>query len=304
MYMNKEEKRPFPKTQLDSKDISVITHQFHSDCSSINSKLRSITTNNGNPTTATTPPPPRRPNRHCHRRLPRHRPRHRRPPLLPRRGPRHQLRLQRSLRAESLASTLPRGAVTVRADVSIASEVKALFDRAEEAFGGRPAHVLVNCAGILDPKYPSVANTAEEDWDRTFAVNAKGAFLCCREAAARLVRGGGGRIVAVTTSVVGSRRPGYGAYAASKAAVETMVGVMAKELKGTGITVNFMAPGPIATDMFFDRKTEEVVGSVVAESPMGRLGEVGDVAPVVGFLTTDGGGWINGQVIRVNGGFV
>ncbi|KAK1281133.1 hypothetical protein QJS04_geneDACA019892 [Acorus gramineus] len=190
--------------------------------------------------------------------------------------------------AESLVSTLPRGAVTVRAGVSIASDVKALFDRAEESFGGRPAHVLVNCAGILDLKYPSVAHTAEEDWDRTFAVNAKGASLCCREAAARLARGGGGRIVAVTTSVVGSRRPGYGAYAASKAAVETMVGVMAKELKGTGITANCVAPGLIVTAMFF----------------VGRLGEVGDVAPVVGFLATDGSGWINGQVIRVNGGYV
>ncbi|KAK1257038.1 hypothetical protein QJS04_geneDACA024637 [Acorus gramineus] len=206
--------------------------------------------------------------------------------------------------AESLASTLPRGAVTVRADVSIASDVKSLFDRAEEAFGGRPAHVLVNCAGVIDSKLPSVADTAEEDWDRIFAVNAKGAFLCCREAAARLARGGGGRIVAVTSSLVAARKPGYGAYTASKAAVEAMVGVLAKELKGTGITANCVAPGPIATDLFLEGKTEAAVARVVAENPMGRLGEVGDVAPVVGFLATDGGGWINGQVIRVNGGYI
>ncbi|GMP49855.1 hypothetical protein CsSME_00016686 [Camellia sinensis var. sinensis] len=97
---------------------------------------------------------------------------------------------------------------------------------------------------------------------------------------------------------------GFGAYAASKAAVEAMVKVMAKELKGTGITANCVAPGPIATEMFFDGKTEEMVRKVVEECPLGRLGETHDVAPVVGFLVSDAGEWVNGQVVRVNGGYV
>ncbi|KAH7853788.1 hypothetical protein Vadar_006588 [Vaccinium darrowii] len=112
-------------------------------------------------------------------------------------------------------------AIAVRADVSNPDQVKTLFDRAEEGFGCQ-AHILVNCAGVLDPKYPTLANTTVEDWDKTLNVNAKGAFLCCREATNRLARGGGGRIIMITSSLVGSLLPGYAAYVASKAAVESM----------------------------------------------------------------------------------
>lgn len=103
---------------------------------------------------------------------------------------------------------------------------------------------------------------------------------------------------------MGALRPGFGAYTASKAAVETMVKILAKELKGTGITANCVAPGPIATEMFFDGKSEEMVRKVIEECPLSRLGETKDVAPVVGFLATDASEWINGQVVRVNGGYV
>lgn len=99
-------------------------------------------------------------------------------------------------------------------------------------------------------------------------------------------------------------RPGYGAYTASKAAVEAMIKILAKELKGTGITANCVAPGPIATEMFFAGKTEEMVKRVVEECPLGRLGQTEDVAPVVGFLASDDGEWVNGQIIRANGGYV
>ncbi|KAM7524650.1 hypothetical protein LguiA_014552 [Lonicera macranthoides] len=194
-------------------------------------------------------------------------------------------------------------AVAVKADVSDPAQVNSLFDAAESAFNSS-IHILVNSAGVLDPKYPSISNTTLEDFDRTFAVNTRGTFLCCREAANRLRRGGGGRIICLTSSMVAALRPGYGAYAASKAAVEAMVKIMAKELKGTGITVNCVAPGPIATEMFFAGKTEEVVQRVVDESPLCRLGQTEDVAPVVGFLASDAGEWVNGQVIRVNGGYV
>ncbi|KAF3602462.1 hypothetical protein F2Q69_00039233 [Brassica cretica] len=86
-------------------------------------------------------------------------------------------------------------------------------------------------------------------------------------------------------------KPGFGAYAASKAAVETMVKILAKELKGTGITANCVAPGPIATEMFYEGKSSEVVEKIAAENPFGRVGEVRDVVPLVGFLAGDGGDW-------------
>ncbi|KAL0428651.1 UNVERIFIED_CONTAM: NADPH-dependent aldehyde reductase-like protein, chloroplastic [Sesamum latifolium] len=120
----------------------------------------------------------------------------------------------------------------------------------------------------------------------------------------RIKRGGGGRIICLTTSLVASLKPGYGAYTASKAAVEAMVKILAKELKGTGITANAVAPGPVATEMFYAGKTEEMVKKAVEESPLGRLGETDDVTPVVGFLASDAGEWVNGQIIRVNGGYV
>ncbi|KAJ4971828.1 hypothetical protein NE237_004927 [Protea cynaroides] len=193
-------------------------------------------------------------------------------------------------------------AIAVKADVSDPAQVKSLFDQAEQAFG--TVHILVNCAGILDAKYPTLANTTVDDWESTFAVNTKGAFLCAREAANRVCRGGGGRIICITTSVVASLLPGYSAYAASKAAVETMTKILAKELKGTGITANCIAPGPVATELFFAGKTEETIKRLADACPLGRLGEPQDITPIVGFIASDAGEWINGQVIRVNGGFI
>lgn len=133
------------------------------------------------------------------------------------------------------------------------------------------------------------------------SVNARGAFLCCKEAANRLKHGGGGRIILISSSLVGALKPGYAAYTASKAAVETLAKILAKELKGTRITANCVAPGPIATEMFL---TEEMVKKVIEDCPHNRLGQANDVAPVVGFLATDASEWVNGQVIRVNGGYV
>ncbi|KAJ9695674.1 hypothetical protein PVL29_010914 [Vitis rotundifolia] len=194
-------------------------------------------------------------------------------------------------------------AIICQADVSDPTQVKSLFDTAEQIFNS-PPHILVNSAGVLDAKYPTIANTSLEDFDKIFSINSRGAFLCCREAANRIKRGGAGRIILMSTSLVGSLKPGFGAYTASKAAVETMAKIMAKELKGTGITVNCVAPGPIATDMFFSGKSEEDVKKAIEDSPLSRLGETKDVASVVGFLASDGGEWVNGQVVRVNGGYV
>jgi 3-oxoacyl-[acyl-carrier protein] reductase len=201
---------------------------------------------------------------------------------------------------DALAAELP-SAVAVRADVSDEAGVRSLFDAAESAFGGA-AHILVACAGLAIQTYPSLATTATADFDAVFAVNTRGAFLCLREAANRLRRGGGGRIVAVSSSLAATLLPGYAAYAASKAAVEAMVRVTAKELGPARVTVNCVAPGPVATELFFQGKSEEAVERFRAGHPMGRLGEVDDIVPAVGFLCTDAAEWVNGQVIRVNGG--
>ncbi|EPS68046.1 hypothetical protein M569_06730, partial [Genlisea aurea] len=212
-----------------------------------------------------------------------------------------------SERANRLASEMnstaahPPAAIAVRGDVSDPDDVKSLFDRAEEEFGA-PPHILVNCAGILDPKYPALADTPLDTFESIFNVNTKGSFLTLREAARRLSRGGGGRIIMLSSSMVAGLNPGYGTYAASKAAIEALVKVAAKELKGTGITANCVAPGPVATDMFYEGKSEEWIQRITDSCPLGRLGQPNDVAQIIGFIATDAGEWINGQVIRVNGG--
>ncbi|CAI9115348.1 OLC1v1016235C1 [Oldenlandia corymbosa var. corymbosa] len=214
-------------------------------------------------------------------------------------------------KAEQLASQInaaasapsPTRAVTVKADVSDPNQVKTLFDAAESAFNC-PVNIFVNSGAVFHAKNPSIAETSVEDFDRIFSVNARGAFLCCREAANRIKRGGGGRIICITSATTAALRPNFGAYTASKAAVEAMVPILAKELKGTGITANCVAPGATATEYFFIGKTEEMLKMLVSENPQGRLGLPEDIAPMVGFLATDAGGWVNGQVIRVNGGVI
>lgn len=142
-------------------------------------------------------------------------------------------------------------AIAVSCDVSKASDVKSLFDTAASTFGP-DLHILVTTAAILDYDYPKLAETSEETFDRMFNANTKGTFLCCREAANRLVRDGKGRIVTFSSSGVGSLRPGYAVYAATKGAVEIMTKIMARELRGTGITANVVAPGPTSTPMFYN----------------------------------------------------
>ncbi|KAM0866147.1 hypothetical protein ACQ4PT_042816 [Festuca glaucescens] len=197
----------------------------------------------------------------------------------------------------------PPRAIAVETDVSDAAQVRALFDAAAAAFGGE-LHILVTTAAVLDTTYPALAETSEASYDAMFGTNARGTFLCLREAANRLARDGRGRIVTFSSSGVGSLRPGYAAYAASKAAVETMTRILARELRGTRITANAVAPGSTATPMFYDGKTEEEAERYIAEAPLGRLGMPEDIAPLVGFLASDAGGWINAQVLLCNGGTV
>jgi 3-oxoacyl-[acyl-carrier protein] reductase len=186
-------------------------------------------------------------------------------------------------------------AVAVQADVADEAAVAALFDAAEQRFGG--VDVVVNAAGImiLEP----VAQLDLEHLDRMYRTNIRGTFVVAREAANR-VRSGGA-IVTFSTSVTRLNQPTYSAYAASKAAVEAISPILAKELRGRDITVNTVAPGPTATALFLDGKDQETIDRIAGLNPMQRLGRPEDIAEVVSTLAGPAR-WINAQTIFVNGG--
>ncbi|MFH9729454.1 SDR family oxidoreductase [Streptomyces sp. NPDC017260] len=189
-------------------------------------------------------------------------------------------------------------AVAVQADVAEEKEVAALFDRAEEEFGG--VDVVVNSAGrmALSP----IADLDLAALDAMHRTNIRGTFVVAQQAARRLRAGGS--FVGFSTSVVGTQFPTYGAYAASKGAVEAMTLILARELRGRDITVNTVAPGPTATDLFLDGKTPEQIDQLAKTPPLERLGTPDDIAAVVAFLGSPAGHWVNGQILRANGGMI
>ncbi|ELI8096936.1 SDR family oxidoreductase [Yersinia enterocolitica] len=189
-------------------------------------------------------------------------------------------------------------ALSAKGDISDPAAVAQLFTKAETAFGG--VDVLVNNAGVMS--LSTVADSDDEHFDRQIAINLKGSFNGMREAARRLRNGG--RIVNFSTSVVGLKLEKYAVYAATKAAVETMTAILAKELRGRDITVNAVAPGPTATDLFLNGKSAELIEKMAKMAPLERLGTPEDIAAAVAFLVGKDGGWINGQVLRANGGLI
>jgi 3-oxoacyl-[acyl-carrier protein] reductase len=189
-------------------------------------------------------------------------------------------------------------AVAAKADVSDGAAVARMFDSAETAFGG--VDVLINNAGIMNTA--PIEDSDDALFERHIAVNLKGTFNTLREAARRLRDGG--RIVNFSSSVTGLLQPTYGVYAATKAAVEAMTSVLAKELRGRNITVNAIAPGPTATKLFLDGKPQEVIDRPSNMAPLGRLGQPQDIAAAVAFLAGPDGAWINGQTVRANGGII
>jgi 3-oxoacyl-[acyl-carrier protein] reductase len=207
-------------------------------------------------------------------------------------------------RAEEAAAQVTRirasGGVAsaIRADVSDAGAVRAMFDEAERTYGG--VDVLVNNAGIM--QLAPIAETDDALLDRHLAINVKGVFNGLREAARRLRSGG--RIISLSSSVVGLYQPGYAVYAATKGAVEAMTHVLANEMRGRGVTVNAVAPGPTGTDLFLSGKPPELVERLGKLAPLERLGRPADVAAVISFLAGPDGAWVNGQVLRANGGIV
>ncbi|AGM06744.1 SDR family oxidoreductase [Amycolatopsis keratiniphila] len=188
-------------------------------------------------------------------------------------------------------------AIAAQADVADERAVEAVFDTAENTFGG--VDVVVHAAGIM--YLAPVAELDLDRLDRLHRTNIRGTFVVDQQAARRVRNGGA--IINFSTSVLGLALPGYAAYAATKGAVEAVTLVLARELRGRDITVNAVAPGPTATALFLDGKDEATIASMAAQPPLERLGTPSDIAEVVSFLAGPAR-WVNGQVLRANGGIV
>lgn len=190
-----------------------------------------------------------------------------------------------------------RQAIAIQADISNVSDIERLFDQAIEHFG--KIDILVNNAGINN--YKLIADFTEAEFDRIFAINVKGTFFCCQQAAKRMADGG--CIINFSSSTTALMLPTYGAYVGTKGAVEQVTRVLAKEVGQRGIRVNVVSPGPTNTPLFTQGKTQEQIDRLAQMAALGRIGEVEDIARVVAFLASEDARWITGQNLRVNGGF-
>lgn len=188
-------------------------------------------------------------------------------------------------------------AIAVRGDVAEPTDMEHLFARTRATF--KRIDVVVNSAGIMP--YLKIADGDFEQFDRVLRANLRGAFVVLAEAARQVERDG--RIIALSTSAIAKSFPSYGPYIASKAGVESLVHVLANELRGREIRVNAVAPGPVATELFLAGKDTEQIDQLAKQSPLERLGSPEDIAAVVSFLAGPDGAWINSQVLRANGGF-
>jgi 3-oxoacyl-[acyl-carrier protein] reductase len=203
-------------------------------------------------------------------------------------------------RADEVVRAITAAGGTARAaegDIADETAMAALFDEAERHFGG--VDVVVNTAGIM--LLSPVAELELADLDRMHRINIRGTFVVSKLAARKLRSGGA--LINFSTSVTRLQTPGYAAYAASKGAAEAMTLILARELRGRDVTVNAVAPGPTATPLFLEGKSDELVDRLAQAAPMERLGAPADIAETVAFLAGPGR-WVNGQVVYVNGGIV
>jgi 3-oxoacyl-[acyl-carrier protein] reductase len=201
--------------------------------------------------------------------------------------------------AEELAQSLNAAghkAMAIKADIARADAVSALFDKTITEFGG--VDVIVNNAGVMTVE--PIAGMDDATYDAMMDINLRGTFNMLREGAKHLRDHG--RVINLSTTALHLKLPGYAVYNATKAGVEAMTGVFAKELRGRQITVNGVAPGPVATELFLNGKTEEQVAQFAAMAPLERLGQPDDIAGVVSFLAGPASAWVNGQTLRANGG--
>jgi 3-oxoacyl-[acyl-carrier protein] reductase len=201
-------------------------------------------------------------------------------------------------RAEEAVAAVERAggrALAVGGDVGDPQAMTAAFDAVEAAFGG--IDVVVHTAGVMI--LAPIAEIDLDDLDRMHRTNIRGTVVIAQQAARR-VRAGGA-VITFSTSVTRLSLPTYGGYVASKAAVEGLTPILARELRGRDITVNAVAPGPTATPLFLDGKDQATIDRMAAQPPLERLGEPRDVAEVVAFLAGPAR-WVNGQVLFTNGG--
>lgn len=187
-------------------------------------------------------------------------------------------------------------AIALRGDVAKAADVKALFDKTIERFG--KIDILVNNAGVI--LYKKLAETTDEEFDRLIDINVKGTFYALREAATRLADGGS--VVNFSSSTTRLMLPTYGAYVATKGAVEQMTRIAAQEFGARKIRVNVVSPGPVRTELFMTGKSDADVQRMGSLAALGRIGEPEEIARVVAFLVSDDAGWVTGQNLGVNGG--
>ena len=186
----------------------------------------------------------------------------------------------------------------VQADVSDPVAVRKLFEAASEHF--EQIDILVNNAGIL--LFKEIAEIQDDEFDRIVDVNFKSVFYTLREATTKLADHG--RVVNISSTVTRLMLPRYGAYAATKAAVEQLTRIFAREMGERNITANIVSPGPVDTELFRAGKTAADIERMAATAALGRIGAADDIAQVVLFLVSDQACWVTGQNIGVNGGII
>ncbi|HEU0139992.1 MAG TPA: SDR family oxidoreductase [Bryobacteraceae bacterium] len=212
----------------------------------------------------------------------------------------HRGENSRSEAEETANAVRAKGAepLVFQADLTKVSEVRRMFDESDKRFGR--LDILINNAGVVIKK--PFTEITEEEYDRAFGINAKAAFFCMQEAARRI--SDGGRIINIGTSLLGATTGSYSVYAGSKAPLEDFTRALAKEIGQRGVTVNTVCPGPLNTSFFYPAETPDSIEFFKHMSVQNRLGEIGDVVPLIEFLVSPKGGWVTAQTIFVNGGFL
>ncbi|MGD9212044.1 MAG: SDR family oxidoreductase [Desulfobacteraceae bacterium] len=203
--------------------------------------------------------------------------------------------------ADKVAATIIKNgskALAVQADIKHPADVQNLFDRTLDTYGA--VDILVNNAGMMFNQ--KIEAVKEKDFDEIFATNVKGLFFACQQAARRM--SDSGKIINISSTITRFMLPGYGAYAATKGAVDQLTKILAKELGIREITVNAIAPGPTDTELFREGKTNQQIKSMTETAALGRLGTPKDIAAAVALLVSPQAAWINGQTILVNGGYI
>lgn len=186
----------------------------------------------------------------------------------------------------------------IQADVSDPVAVQKLFTATVEQFN--QIDILVNNAGIL--LFKEISEIRDDEFDRIVDINFKSVFYTLREATAKLADHG--RVVTISSTVTRLMLPKYGAYAATKAAVEQLTRIFAREMGKRGINANIVSPGPVDTELFRRGKTAADIERMSGMAALGRIGVTDDIAQVVLFLVSEEARWITGQNIGVNGGII